>query len=165
METITKVLALSLTILFLCGLLTACGKEEDEETFSKSLHRPPDKVDFSLPAGINEYSVEEIAGLSLQIQGTVAAGAKSVSFHLYNADDTDFSFGYADLLLQKKTESGWETYRRIDAVPEIGIVAPAGGSSGETIRPEQYGVELNSGETYRIALAGAPDVYGEFTVK
>lgn len=170
MKLLIKSLALLLALL-LCGLLAACGKSEDG-TYSKSLGKAPVKGEntengiIQLPAeSFNELSAVELTGLTLVVRGPVSAGAEKVSFRLVNGGGAAFNFGYEDLLLQKKTESGWETYRRIDAVPEIGLSLQAGGMLIESVRPDQYGVALQAGATYRITFANAPEAYGEFTVQ
>lgn len=163
-----KGLALLLAALLLCGLFASCGKEEEEDvTSSITIHKAPDKGSNHLfTDSINELpATEELPSLSMQTDGPVQAGAASVTYRILNAGNENFAFGYADVLLQQKTDDGWVTYRRIDAVPEIGIVALAGGSATERVRPEQYGLTLKSGETYRILLENRPEVCAEFTVK
>lgn len=113
---------------------------------------------------------QDYGKLSVRMAGEVKAGAETIGFRIDNAGDTDYGYGYADLLLLKKTEDGWKTYCRLGAVPEIGILVPAGGSSAESIVVGQYGVQLKAGETYRVALArhwgetGELTAYAEFTV-
>lgn len=174
MKTITKVLALlvalSLTIVLLCGLLTSCGREEEEsvdETFSKSLVKhPPKKEDLPKPAeSFNQFTAVEEAGVSVEVTGQVTAGAETVTFRLTNGRSEPFLYGYMDILLQKKTAGGWETYERIDAVQSIGMSLNAGGTTTGAIRPAQYGVTLQSGAIYRITFANAPEACGEFEVK
>ena len=170
MKNVTKILVLLLISALTVCLLANCGKKETDEesgTFSKALIKPPAKEELShLPVeSFNEFTAFEPTGLSLQLDGQVKAGAERVTFRMNNAKGEEFCYGYADILLQKKTADGWMTYRRIGTVPEIGIAIPAKGSSNETLRPEQYGVELQAGNTYRITFENAPDAYIEFKVK
>lgn len=172
MYKVIKILALLLAVLLLAAIpLASCGKSEDEDkTLSKGLNRPDkdrvEQVIGDLPAGtINELPLEEALGRTISINGLVKPGAETVTIRLNNNEDEAFVYGYMDILLQKKTGSGWETYRRTDSVPETGVSVQARGSVNEVIRPAQYGVELQAGGTYRILFANAPDVYVEFRVK
>lgn len=178
MRCITKGLAASLAAVLLCGLFAACGKEDGEETFSAPLHKPSEKSIHELSdVSFNQFEfVEEgtdtrpsgsaeDAGFLIQVDESVAAGAEMVPFRIVVTGDVDFTYGYEDILLQKKTAEGWQTYRRIDAVPAIGMLIHAGGASNERVKPAEYGVELRSGETYRILFGVLPTVYGEFRVE
>ena len=173
MKSIGKVLALLFAAILLCVLLTACGKGKGD--YDKSVDKRPDrtsedilseKAQLELPVeSFNQLTAEEATGLTLAIRGQVTAEALKVSFRLVNGSGVTFVYSYNDILLQKKTDDGWETYRRIDAVQATSFNLQAGGIATELIRPEQYGVTLQSGETYRIAFENAPDVFGEFRVK
>lgn len=179
MKTIIRALAPSLaillTVLLLCGLLTSCGGAEESGTFSKVLIKhpertsqdnPSEKGSIALPAeSFNQMTATESAGLTVEVTISITAGAETIPFRLTNGENDAFNYGYRDILLQKKTENGWETYQRIDDVQEIGMSLKAGGATTGAIRPGQYGVMLQSGEIYRIAFANMPGEYGEFEVQ
>lgn len=158
MRSITKLLALllalSLTGLLLCGMLTSCGREEEE-----SVDGTISKESFNQSAGAEDI------GVLVEVTSQPTAGEETVTFRLTNRKSEPFPYGYMDILLQKKTADGWETYERIDAVQAIGMSLKAGGTTNVAIRPAQYGVTLQSGAIYRITFANDPAACGEFEVK
>ena len=150
-------------------LLASCGGKENSGTLSKPFDKPngdpSEKGSISLPINsFNQLDTPENAGLSVDVTAPVTAGAEEVSFRLTNGGAEAFGYGYADILLQKKTGDGWETYQRVDSVQDIGISLKAGSSDTEVIRPAQYGVTLQSGAIYRIIFANDPEAVGEFRV-
>lgn len=101
--------------------------------------------------------------LRLQLDDRLYDGIKFVIFQLTNNSDLTFVYNNSDILLERKTADGWETFTLLEP-EEWEIVRLPGEVAILGIYPGDYGVEFRSGETYRIAFRNVPGLYEEFII-
>lgn len=113
-----------------------------------------------------ENGTPEASELRIWVEDGVYAGMIGVVFDLTNNSALNFVYRDTDILLEQKTENGWKTFSLLNASEsdKQEMLLASGSQRSMMILPEQYGVELQSGATYRVAFANVPGLYGEFTV-
>ena len=102
--------------------------------------------------------------LRIHVEESVRTDAPNVFFEMTNNSAFIFTYSYKDILLAQKTKDGWATFSPIDP-DEREISLNPGYLQLGMILPEWYGIEFESGATYRIIFANLPGFYGEFTVQ
>lgn len=134
-------------VLLACLLLAACGDDESDQTSSTT-------------------AAASTAGtLSVEVEPASAAPGESVQARVVNDGDSEFTYGAA-YELEVESSGAWKTVKLpVRAVPEIGYIAPPGGT-GPPVQVE-LPADLAPG-SYRVVIQrnvpGVGDLSGEFGV-
>lgn len=111
-----------------------------------------------------ENGTPDASELRITPEDGIYAGMTSPIYTLANNSRVPFVYSFTDILLEHKTSTGWETFTLLAPDDRESVLDP-GEQRTTAILPAEYGVELEAGETYRIAFRNVPGLYGEFVVQ
>lgn len=105
-----------------------------------------------LPPADEDEIPPDYTNVSMHIDAPVHVGAEWVSFRIENGSDFDLGYGHTDISFWKKTDRDYRAVPFEGWFTAIGMRIPAGETGTHKVRPEEYGVTLQAGDTYRIRL-------------